>query len=160
MFGQLSHELGVNVPASEAWELYSALRLAKLVEEEPASGIEKIDVIEGDGGAGTILKLTFAGPPLFTVYKEKFTKLDNEKRLKETEVVEGGYLELGFTLFLIRFEVIEKDNDSCIIKSTIEYDVKEEAAANASYFTIDAVANIAELSKNYLTKNKAAKDEH
>ena len=37
------------------------LRLAKLVEEEPASGIEKIDVIEGDGGAGTILKLTFAG---------------------------------------------------------------------------------------------------
>ena len=47
--------------ASEAWELYSMLRLAKLVEEEPASGIEKIDVIEGDGGAGTILKLTFAG---------------------------------------------------------------------------------------------------
>ena len=100
------------------------------------------------------------GPPLFTVYKEKFTKLDNEKRLKETEVIEGGYLELGFTLFLIRFEVIEKDNDSCIIKSTIEYDVKEEAAANASHVTIDAVANIAELSKNYLTKNKAAKDEH
>lgn len=61
MFGQLSHELEVNVPASEAWELYSTLRLAKLVEEEPASGIEKIDVIEGDGGAGTVLKLTFAG---------------------------------------------------------------------------------------------------
>ena len=61
MFGQLSHELEVNVPASEAWELYSTLRLAKLVEEEPASGIEKIDVIEGDGGTGTILKLTFAG---------------------------------------------------------------------------------------------------
>ena len=49
------------MPASEVWELYSTLRLAKLVEEEPASGIEKIDVIEGDGGAGTILKLTFAG---------------------------------------------------------------------------------------------------
>ena len=61
MFGQLSHELGVNMPASEAWELYSTLRLAKLVEEEPASGIEKIKVIEGDGGPGTILKLTFAG---------------------------------------------------------------------------------------------------
>ncbi|KAL0000631.1 hypothetical protein SO802_014412 [Lithocarpus litseifolius] len=61
MFGQLSHELEVNVPASEAWELYSTLQLAKLVEEEPPSGIEKVDVIEGDGGAGTILKLTFAG---------------------------------------------------------------------------------------------------
>lgn len=69
-------------------------------------------------------------------------------------MIEGGYLELGFTLFLIRFEVIEKDNDSCIIKSIIEYDIKEAAAANASYVTIDAVANIAELSKNYRSHQK------
>ncbi|GMY06356.1 norbelladine synthase-like isoform X1 [Fagus crenata] len=78
-------------------------------------------------------------------YKEKFTKVDNEKRLKEAEVIEGGYLELGFTLFL---------------KSTIEYDVKEESAANASYVTIDAVAKIAELAKNYFIKNKTAKEAH
>jgi hypothetical protein len=57
MFGQLSHEVEVNVPASEAWELYGTLRLAKLVREE-LSVIEKM-VIEGDGGIGTILDLTF-----------------------------------------------------------------------------------------------------
>jgi hypothetical protein len=61
MVGQLSHEVEVNVAASEAWELYSSLRLAKLVEEELSSLIEKVEVIEGDGGVGTILKLTF--PP-------------------------------------------------------------------------------------------------
>ena len=99
------------------------------------------------------------GTPL-SGYKEKYTKVDNEKRLKEAEVIEGGYLELGFTLFRVWFEVIEKDNDSCIVKSTIEYDVKEESAANASYVTIDAVAKIAELAKNYFIKNKTAKEAH
>ncbi|KAK7859405.1 s-norcoclaurine synthase 1 [Quercus suber] len=62
----------------------------------------------------------------FFVQREKFTKYDNEKRMKELEVMEGGYLDLGLSLFCVHFEIIEKDNDSCIIKSTIEYDVKEE----------------------------------
>ncbi|KAK7847527.1 s-norcoclaurine synthase 1 [Quercus suber] len=140
MSGQLSHELEVNVPASEAWELYGRLGLAKLLVED-GSIVEKIEVIEGSHG--------------FTVHKEKFTKLDNEKRMKELEVIEGGYIDLGFTLFRVRFKIIEKDNDSCIIKSTIEYDVKEKAVANTSYANTDLVAKIAEVTKNYLIKNKA-----
>ena len=78
--------------------------------------------------------------------------------MKEIEVIEGGYLDLGFTLFRVRFEIIEKDNDSCIIKSTIEYDVKEEAIANTSYVNTDLVAKIAEVAKNYLIKNTATEN--
>ena len=78
--------------------------------------------------------------------------------MKELEVMEGGYLDLGLTLFRVRFKVIEKDNDSCIIKSTIEYDVKEEAIANTLYVTTGLVAKIAEVAKNYLIKNKATKN--
>ncbi|GMY06357.1 S-norcoclaurine synthase 2-like [Fagus crenata] len=121
--------------------------------------VEKIEVIEGDGGAGTIIQLTFApGTAGFSGCKEKFTKVDNEKRLKETELIEGGQLELGFTLYRDRFEVIEKGEDSCIIRSTIEYEVKEDAAANASLVSIEPLANVAELAKNYLIRNKTAKD--
>ena len=92
------------------------------------------------------------------MHKEKFTKLDNEKRIKEIEVIEGGILDLGFTLFRVRFEIIEKSNDSCIIKSTIEYDIKEEAVANTSYANTDLVAKIAKVAKNYLIKNKATEN--
>ncbi|KAF5735318.1 S-norcoclaurine synthase [Tripterygium wilfordii] len=156
MDGQLSHELELNVPASEAWEVYSTLKLAKLVEEQ-LDAIEKAEVLEGDGGVGTIIRLTFApgiqGP---VGYKEKFTKVDNENRVKETEVVEGGFLELGFTLYRVRFEVIEKGKDSSIIRSTIEYTVKEEAAANASFVSIEPLADIAELVKSHLAKNKTS----
>ncbi|KAL0013134.1 hypothetical protein SO802_000203 [Lithocarpus litseifolius] len=75
----------------------------KLTEGDGGIGtIQKFELTEGDGGIGTILKLTFPpGTPGFTDYKEKFTKLDNEKRLKEAEVTEGGYLEVGITFHYI-----------------------------------------------------------
>jgi hypothetical protein len=49
MVGQLSHEVEVEVPACEAWELYGTLRLAKLVGEELSTLFDKIETIEGDG---------------------------------------------------------------------------------------------------------------
>ena len=55
MFRQLSHELEVT---SEAWEIYGTLGISKLLVED-GSAFEKIEVLEGDGGSGTILKKTF-----------------------------------------------------------------------------------------------------
>lgn len=59
MFGQVSHELEVNAPATRAWEIYGTLRLAEMVVEELPDIVQKIDVIEGDGGLGTVLRLSF-----------------------------------------------------------------------------------------------------
>lgn len=84
--------------------------------------------------------------------------MDNESHVKETEVIEGGFLELGFTLYRDRFEVIEKGNDSCIIRSTTEYELKEDAVAHASPVSIEPLANVAKLAKNHLLKNKTAKE--
>lgn len=64
MFGQVSHEVEVHVAASEAWGLYSTLRLSKLVEKELPGMYDKIELLEGDGGVGTLFKLTF--PPGMT----------------------------------------------------------------------------------------------
>ncbi|XP_020215444.1 S-norcoclaurine synthase 2 [Cajanus cajan] len=157
MFGEVEHELELHVPAREAWDLFGGLEIGKLVGRELPELFQKVELIEGDGGLGTVLKLTFAqGVPGPSGYKEKFTKIDNEKRIKETEVVEGGYLELGFTLFRVRFEVIEKGEESSIFKSTIEYEVKEENASNASLVSVQPLVTIAQLAKNYLNKNKHA----
>ena len=76
--------------------------------------------------------------------------------MKEVELIEGGFLESGFTFFLVRFEIIETatPSSSCIIKTSLEYELKEEAAANASFVSIDSFANIAQIAKNHLLKNK------
>ncbi|KAL3756013.1 hypothetical protein ACJRO7_002968 [Eucalyptus globulus] len=69
------------------------------------------------GPVGTIIKITLAGG--FS-YKEKFTKVDHKNRVKETEAIEGGFLDMGLSLYRSRFEVIGKDEEeSCMIKSTI-----------------------------------------
>ncbi|CAL9758082.1 unnamed protein product [Musa acuminata subsp. burmannicoides] len=158
MKGTLCHELEVGLPAGQVWEVYGTLRLAQLVVELVPNVIQKVDIVEGDGGVGTVLHLTFptgtSGGPQF--YKEKFVKIDDENRLKEAIVVEGGYLEMGFLSFLVRFEIIDKEEGvSSIIKSTIEYEVDEEHAGNASLVTTAAVAAIAEGVSGYLMKEKS-----
>lgn len=156
MKGSLCHEHEAALPAEELWEVYSKLRLAELVVELMPDVISKIDVEEGVGGVGTVLCLTFGpGVPGFTYYKEKFMKIDHEKRSKEAIIVEGGYLSMGFTSYLVRFEILEKSKDTSIIKSTIEYEVPEEHAQNASFVTTDAVALISEKVSNYLIAKKA-----
>ncbi|KAJ0848643.1 putative (S)-norcoclaurine synthase [Helianthus annuus] len=152
MFGTLSEEVEVKVPASKAWALYGTLEIGKLVVGKV---LEAVDLIEGDGGPGTILKLTLK--PGFPYYKEKFTKVDNENMIKETEVVEGGFLDVGFTLYRIRFEIKENPNDdtgsSCLQKLTIEYDVKEEFAANASFVTNEPLLGLLKVANEYLLKS-------
>lgn len=54
MFGTLSEETEVKVPASKAWALYGTLELGKVVA---GTILDSVDIVEGDGGVGTILKL-------------------------------------------------------------------------------------------------------
>lgn len=72
MFGQVSHDMEVDVAASSAWKLYGTIQLAKIVEEGLPHMVEKIEIIEGDGGVGTVLQLTFRGqgtpPPPLHIY--------------------------------------------------------------------------------------------
>ncbi|KAL9269394.1 hypothetical protein AKJ16_DCAP17415 [Drosera capensis] len=151
--GQLSHELEINVPPTKAWELYGTLQLGKLAEAK-LPNIEKVIVVEGDGGVGSLLEVTYSPVPQVSLtYTEKFTKIDTEKRVKETEVIEGGYLDVGFTLYRVRFEVLTKEGDanSCILRSTIEYNVKEEFASNAASVTIKPLQELAKLAADHLT---------
>ncbi|KAL8534771.1 hypothetical protein ACS0TY_010704 [Phlomoides rotata] len=156
-FGRLSAEKEVKVPASETWKLYGTLQLAKVVEEALPGLLSKIDVIQGDGGVGTVLELFL--PPgnegAMKSYKEKFTMVDNEKRVKETEVVEGGYLDVGFSLYRVRFEIIEKEGieNECITRVNIEYELKEEVAANAAFVSIQPLVDIMQVAADYLLKN-------
>lgn len=84
-----------------------------------------------------------------TSYKEKFVKIDNENRIKIAETVEGGYLDLGFTLYKFRVEIIEKNEESCIVKSTVEYELKKEAASNISLASVQPLVAIAQAVNNY-----------
>ncbi|MCE2055759.1 hypothetical protein HAX54_043351 [Datura stramonium] len=155
MFGTISKEIEVPVTANEAWKIYGTIQLANIVVKELPNIVHRVDILEGDGGVGSILRVTFPpGTPLLTSHKEKFVVVDDEKRVKIAQVVEGGLLDLGFTFYKVKFEVIEKDKETCITRATIEYDVKEEAAANASFVSIQTFVDIMNMVAKCLTQGK------
>ncbi|KAL0340890.1 UNVERIFIED_CONTAM: S-norcoclaurine synthase 2 [Sesamum radiatum] len=157
MVGRVWEEKEVKVPASEAWKLYGSLQLGKLVEEALPNVVSRIEVVQGDGSAGTILQVVLppAGTAGLTSYKEKYTVVDEERRVKEAEVVEGGVLDLGFTLYRVRTEVMEKEGkEECVVRATIEYELKEEAAASAAALvSIEPLVAVMQLAADHLTQN-------
>nr|GFC55599.1 S-norcoclaurine synthase 2-like [Tanacetum cinerariifolium] len=78
-------------------------------------------------------------------------------KVKEAEVVEGGFLNVGFNFYKVRMEIKENPKDdtgsSCIVKLTIEYDVKEEFAANASLVTTEPLVGIMSVVNEHLLKS-------
>ncbi|GER50509.1 S-norcoclaurine synthase [Striga asiatica] len=150
--GSVSEQRELKVSASEAWKLFGGLEFADIVQQALSDLITKIVVLEGDGGVGTILQVFYApGGPATS--KEKLTVVDNGKRVKVAELFEGGYLDFGFSTFLYRWEVIEKEGseNECIGKGTIEYVAKDEnAAAMVSSEALVTILNTA--AKNLLAK--------
>lgn len=85
---------------------------------------------------------------------EKFTKIDDEKRIKEAHIIEGGYLQLGFISYMNRLEIIKKEDAVSVIKSSVVYEVAEEFASNVSLVSTDILAAINETVGKYLIGQK------
>ncbi|XP_077234293.1 norbelladine synthase-like [Tasmannia lanceolata] len=156
MHGELLHELEVGLPAGVVWEVYGTLELANLMGKLLPNIVEKIELVEGDGEVGTVLHVNFPrGIPGLTSCKYKFVMIDDERRVKDVDMFEGGFLDLGFNLFRYRLEIVEKDADSSIIRSTIFYELDDEHSAEASLVNTQAVATIAQVISEHLMEKKA-----
>ncbi|XP_071710697.1 norbelladine synthase-like [Rutidosis leptorrhynchoides] len=135
MIGSLSEETEVKVHVSKAWAVYGTLEVGKLVAGKVFKAVE---VVEGDGGVGTILKVTYKPDTTSAgleskYFLEKFTKVDNENKVKETEILKGGFLDIGFNYYRIKLKVDENPKaETSRVKITVEYEVKDEFVANAS----------------------------
>lgn len=60
--------------------------------------------------------------------KEIYTVVDDERHIKEAEHIEGEYINLGFLLYRVRVEILNKDNASntSTVRSTIEFELDDE----------------------------------
>ncbi|KAL3756011.1 hypothetical protein ACJRO7_002967 [Eucalyptus globulus] len=143
MSGLVSYETEVKARAAKVWELYGPTKRALLAKEALPDTITRLDILEGQGAVGTIIKITLAG--------EKFTKVDHKNHVKETEAIKGGFLDMGLSLYQLRLEVIGKDEEeSCVIKSTIEYEVVDGASFDVSLISVKLFADIAKVIKKQL----------
>ncbi|KAJ4825730.1 hypothetical protein Tsubulata_035302 [Turnera subulata] len=159
MRGQVSADNMAEAPASAVWEAYRGLEPSKLINQLLGDVIGKVEVVHGDGGPGTILKLTFHPGTSGPAYaKEVIITMDDEKLVKEGEVIEGGFKELGFDFYHMRVEIIEKDSASTIIRSTITYELDDTEAELASLVTTKPLEIVAEAFAKYVTAMKSANE--
>ncbi|KAE8703242.1 S-norcoclaurine synthase 1 [Hibiscus syriacus] len=144
----LTNELQVNVAANSVWELYRHLGISRLTAQNLQNVIQNVQVLKGDGGIGTVLKLTFV--PGNSSYTERFIVINDERKVKVAKGLEGGCLAIGCSVQIVRFDIIEKTNDSCIIRSDIAYAVKKEFVANDPKPNIQLLAAAAQIAKRFL----------
>lgn len=137
--------------------MYRGLRISQVVPQLLPGIFRKVELVEGDGGVGTVLHLTFShGIAPLEYQKEKFIKIDHENYVKEVIVVEGGLLDHGFQKYLIRIEIIGQTKKTSTIRSSIEYEVDDEKTDNASFASTGALANLAEAITEYVKAQKSA----
>ncbi|CAL1376861.1 unnamed protein product [Linum trigynum] len=158
MKGELSQETPVEAPASALWEAYRGIELGKLVTELMSDTIGQAQVLEGDGGLGTVVKLTFPpGTPGVGYLTEVFRVVDDEKRVKETETVEGGLLALGFDSLRVRLEIVEKGAESSAVKSTLLYEVDDAKPELLDYLSTDLFELMAKGIGSHVVENYSKK---
>ncbi|MBA0635845.1 hypothetical protein Godav_025639 [Gossypium davidsonii] len=145
----ITKELEVNAPAYEAWELYRNLGLINIIVPK-LPNVQSTQVLKGDGGVGTVAKTTFV--PGNSSYTEEFIVIDDKKRVKAAKALEGDCLAFGCSVLIVEFDIKEKSQNSCIIKSIISYAVKKEFEAKDPKPTV-AVEAITQTSKEYLERN-------
>ncbi|KAI3832341.1 hypothetical protein MKX03_034658 [Papaver bracteatum] len=154
---KLINEFDVNASAVDVWEVYSSPNLPKLIVDLLPGTFERIDIVEGNGGVGTVLRLVFPPGTVPLTYKEKIVTIDNSKRLKEVRQIEGGYLDMGVSFYMDSFQIIEKVGyNSCTIKSTTKYEINDDELAKkvSPLISVDSLVNMARGISKYVLKKQ------
>ncbi|XP_042517547.1 norbelladine synthase-like [Macadamia integrifolia] len=149
MHGKLFHEAVISAPANKVWDIYSTPKLGHLINQSLTSFLN-VELLNGDGGEGSAVMIKFQSGAAPLV--ERVTKIDNENRIKVAELIEGCFLEIGFQLYRLSYEIIEKEANISIVKTTIEYEIEEQFISNVVFLTtkpFEAFATVVDL---YLTE--------
>ncbi|KAF2289126.1 hypothetical protein GH714_029022 [Hevea brasiliensis] len=120
--GVVSYELVVNSPIPPA-KLYKALVLDSdiLLPKIMPQAIKSVEILEGDGGPGTIKKVTFGEGSQFKYSKHKIEAIDKENLKFRHSVIEGDMLMnvIEKITYEIKFE--QSPDGGCICKESSSY---------------------------------------
>ncbi|KAJ0015035.1 hypothetical protein Pint_21000 [Pistacia integerrima] len=153
MHGLVAANTVVAASACSVWDVYGTLQVLTIINTFLPNVLGTVKVLEGDGHVGTLLNVTFSpGTPGVGYMKEMITKVDNKKRVKETETIEGGFIALGFKRYITQYKIIEKNSTSSIIRSTIKYELDDKLANLTSLINTKLVETLAETVGKYLTE--------
>ncbi|XP_030549820.1 phytohormone-binding protein-like [Rhodamnia argentea] len=142
----------VDVGIGSLWKCLSKDLLSILPQVIP-NLVQNGEVIEGDGGLGTVILFSF-GPdvPNMKYQKEKIVELDESVHRIGLQVVEGGHLDLGFTFYKTSFQLTAISEKQTLVD--VVYERETEQRVLPAKTTAGAIACIKGL-ENYLLSTDA-----
>ncbi|KAL1806713.1 hypothetical protein DCAR_0832545 [Daucus carota subsp. sativus] len=107
------------VPAQTIFKGF-LLDMDNLIPKVLPQAIKSVEKISGDGGAGTIKKVTLGEVSQFTVVKQRIDEIDTEALKYSYSIIEGDLLLNIIESITSKFTVVPTDG-GCIVKNTTIY---------------------------------------
>ncbi|KAL9420329.1 hypothetical protein AB3S75_037995 [Citrus x aurantiifolia] len=158
MKGQMVVETTVKVAAEEFWDAYRDIKRVRILHELLGEMVGEPRVEHGDGGVGTIVSIANPQEAFWgkSDTKELYRMIDDKKRITEVEIIEGGVKDLGADYILTRAEIIEKDPQTTIVRSTVDYEINDKLAHKVSLIKMEYFQTAIEAIAKYLNTEKKA----
>ncbi|XP_050239887.1 major allergen Pru ar 1-like [Quercus robur] len=125
--GVITYESEVSSPIPPA-RLFKAyvLDADNLIPKISPHSIKSTEIIEGNGGPGTIKKVTFHEGDHFKFLKHKIDAIDKENFTYNYSVIEGGPLSDKIEKISYETKLVASPDGGSIFKSTSKYYAKDD----------------------------------
>ncbi|XP_062105033.1 major allergen Pru ar 1-like [Humulus lupulus] len=92
-----------------------------LIPKVAPQAIQSVEILEGDGGVGTIKKITFGQGSQFSYVKHKVENIDNENMSYSYSLIEGDALTDKIEKITYETQLVESPDGGSIINSISKY---------------------------------------
>ncbi|XP_020686575.1 pathogenesis-related protein 1-like [Dendrobium catenatum] len=94
--------------------------------------ISKVELLEGDGGAGTVKKFHFSeAVKEFRFIVDKTEELNNEKYILKQSIIEGGLIGLRLKSYSFEMKLDVGNNGENLQKTTVFYETLDDTPLSA-----------------------------
>ncbi|XP_072975541.1 major strawberry allergen Fra a 1-2-like [Typha angustifolia] len=124
--GSFTDECTSSIAVERLWKA-GILDAHNLIPKIASDQIKSIEIIQGDGGVGTVKKFCFteAVKP-FSTLTDRVEVLDNEKHIFKYSIVEGGLIGLRLKSYSVETTLESGGDGSSVVKVNVEYETLDE----------------------------------
>ncbi|KAM1304317.1 hypothetical protein ACFX15_021288 [Malus domestica] len=135
----------------------TALDGDKLIAKLAPQAVKSVEILEGDGGAGTIMKISFGESSTYGYVKKRIDAIDKENFVYKYSMIEGD--AISETIEKISYEtMLVASNNGSIIKRTCHYHTKGDVEIKEEHLKAgkEKASQLLKLVENYLLEHQDA----
>ncbi|CAM8957707.1 unnamed protein product [Rhodiola kirilowii] len=149
MSKETSTQVTVSVGIQAFWKALSR-DMRFVVPKAFSNHVRDIQLLEGDGGLGSILLFNLSDDTTERYQKERIVEFDELNCAIGLEVIKGGKLDAGFSAYTTFFKLTETEDAETLIDIKVTYDTVTGEALISTEKTTDPTLGFIKCLEIYL----------